>query len=114
MIGGGKSPFGYHNKFNKNENTILCSKSGAYAGYISKYKNKVWASDCFSIKSTIINQNYLYLFLKSIQKKIYTYQTGQAQPHISIKEIQKLKIPIVKPLMPCCQSSSRLHRQHRG
>ena len=45
VIGGGQKPMGFHNEYNTNENTILCSSSGAYAGFISKYDKKVWASD---------------------------------------------------------------------
>jgi len=35
VIGGGKNPLGMHNAFNRDENIILCSSSGAYSGYIS-------------------------------------------------------------------------------
>jgi type I restriction enzyme, S subunit len=96
VIGGGQKPFGYHNKYNVNEDTILCSSSGAYAGYISKYNIKIWASDCFSIISNTnnLNNNYLYHYLLSIQNNIYKLQEGSAQPHIYSSTINKIKIPI--------------------
>ena len=97
VIGGGQKPMGYHNEYNTNENVILCSSSGAYAGYISIYNKKVWASDCFSIipKSKIIDNNYLYYVLKlSLQDEIYKSQTGTAQPHVYSKNVEKLNIPI--------------------
>jgi len=96
VIGGGQSPMGYHNEYNTNENTILCSSSGAYAGYISKYNIKVWTSDCFSIipNNSEINNTYLFYYLKNIQHKIYELQTGTAQPHIYSSIINKLEIPI--------------------
>lgn len=96
VIGGGQQPSGYHNTFNKPKNSILCSSSGAYAGFISKYNIEVWASDCFSIKSNsdTLNDDYLYYYLKSIQNNIYTNQTGAAQPHVYPKSIEKIKIPI--------------------
>jgi len=31
---------GYHNDYNTDENTIIISKDGAYAGYVSKYNKK--------------------------------------------------------------------------
>ena len=68
VIGGGQKPMGYHNKFNRTENTILVSGSGSYAGLLSRYKNKVWASDCFSIKTKnqdIFIDDYIWYFLKS-------------------------------------------------
>jgi type I restriction-modification system DNA methylase subunit/restriction endonuclease S subunit len=97
VIGGGKKPLGYHNEYNRNENTILCSSSGANSGYISKYKTKVWASDCFSIKSKktdILVEQYLYYYLICIQTKIYTLQNGAGQPHVYSKDLEKIKIPI--------------------
>ena len=96
VIGGGQKPMGFHNEYNRNENTILCSSSGAYAGFISKYDKKVWASDCFSIilKNNLLNNNYLYYFLKNIQENIYKLKTGLAQPHVYSKDLERLKIPI--------------------
>jgi len=97
VIGGGKQPFGYHNNYNMKKDIILCSKSGAYAGYISKYNIEVYASDCFSIESKnnlYLDNNFLYYYLIIIQEEIYKKQTGNAQPHFSIKEINKFKIPI--------------------
>jgi len=97
VIGGGQKPMGLHNEYNVDENVILCSSSGAYAGFISRYNKKVWASDCFSIKpkNKIIDNNYLYYALKlSFQDAIYKQQTGTAQPHIYSKNLETLKIPI--------------------
>lgn len=99
VIGGGKKPLGNHNEYNRNENTILCSSSGANSGYISKYKTKVWASDCFSIISKnndMLIEKYLYYYLKlSLQDKLYKLQNGAGQPHVYSKNVAKFKIPIV-------------------
>lgn len=97
VIGGGQKPFGNHNNYNCDENTILCSSSGAYSGYISIYNTKVWASDCFSIiplNNTYLNNYYLYYYLKSIQYKIYNFQSGAAQPHLYSKDIRNIELPI--------------------
>jgi type I restriction-modification system DNA methylase subunit len=119
VIGGGQKPMGLHNEYNTNENVILCSSSGAYAGYISKYEKKVWASDCFSIKpkNKLINNTYLYFTLKlSLQDKIYKSQTGTAQPHIYSKNLEKLKIPVPslekqKEIVEYCESNNNLIKQ---
>ena len=97
VIGGGQKPMGYHNEYNRNENCILCSSSGAYSGYINKYNTKVWASDCFSIipKNNVqLNNTYLYYYLKNIQDDIYKLQDGSAQPHVYSKDLSLLQIPI--------------------
>ena len=96
VIGGGQKPMGYHNEYNTNEDTILCSSSGAYAGYINKYNIKTWISDCFSIIPFYenINNLYLYYYLKLIQLNIYKLQTGAGQPHVYSKDISSIKIKI--------------------
>ena len=94
VIGGGMKPSGYHNEFNKDKNTILCSNSGNNSGYISRYNIEIWASDCFSIHSKILNENFIYYYLKSIQKDIFKLQQGSAQPHVHSNDIEKkIKIP---------------------
>ena len=119
VIGGGQKPMGFHNDYNTNENVILCSSSGAYAGFVSKYDKKVWASDCFSIIPKVfvsLNNNYLYYFLKSIQTKIYKLQTGTAQPHVYSKDLLNFKIPIPsierqKEIVDHCQTNELLISQ---
>ena len=99
VIGGGKKPSGYHNNYNREENTILCSGTGSYAGYISRYNTKVWTSEAFSIHSSdfnILNEDYLFLFLVSIQDKLYNARPASGgQPHMYPKTLQsKIKIPL--------------------
>ena len=109
---------GFHNEYNSNENTILCSSSGAYAGFFSIYNKKVWASDCFSIipKNNSINNTYLYYLLKNIQDKIYKLQTGTAQPHIYSNNLQNIEIPIPslerqKEIVEYCEYNDTLIKQ---
>jgi restriction endonuclease S subunit len=119
VIGGGQKPMGFHNEYNTNENAILCSSSGAYAGFISKYDKKVWASDCFSIipkENSKIDNNYLYYLLKTIQDKIYKTQSGAAQPHIYSKDLQNNKIPVPslerqKEIVEYCEYNDTLIKQ---
>jgi len=118
VIGGGQKPMGFHNEYNTHENTILCSSSGAYAGFISKYNKKVWASDCFSIipKNNSIDTAYLYYLLKTTQNKIYKSQTGTAQPHVYSKDLHNLKIPIPslenqKKIVEYCEYNDTLIKQ---
>ena len=102
VIGGGIKPFGYYNKYNMDELTILISQSGANAGYVSVYPTKVWASDCFAVKTInkSLVEEYLYNYLQvnshNFTKKTEDggLQSGQAQPHVYEKDIKKLLIPI--------------------
>jgi len=93
VIGGGQKPMGYHDKFNRKEKCILISGSGSYAGYISRNNNKVYASDCFSIESNILNEDFLYYYLKLNQENIYKLQHGNGQPHVNTNDMINFLIP---------------------
>jgi type I restriction enzyme S subunit len=94
VIAGGKTPNGFHNAFNREPNTILCSSSGASSGYISRYTTSVWASDCFSIHSTVVSEDYIYYFLKFKQEDIYSFQRGGVIPHVNAEQLGTIEIPV--------------------
>ena len=94
VIAGGKSSPYTHSDFT-HENIITVSASGAYAGYIAYFDYKIWASDCSVIEPKGDNNiRYLYYWLTNQQQKIYTLQSGGAQPHIYPRDLESLKISI--------------------
>ena len=107
VVGGGQKPLGYHNNYNVLENTILISKDGAYAGFISMYNTKVFASNhCIYVSSVYdsVISKFLYYYLKlQLQDHLYKLQIGVAQPGIKKEEISKLKIPL-----PSLQTQQRI------
>lgn len=85
----------FHNNYNTDENTILCYAVGNNVGFITKYNKKVWADEnCIRIIpiNNLINNNYLYYLLKTIQHKIYDLRTGTTMPRIKIDDIRNIKI----------------------
>ncbi len=96
VIAGGQKPAYYHNKSNREGETITVSGSGAYAGFVAYFDIPIFASDCSTIQTDNKNvfMRYIYYFLKSKQKNIYDLQKGIAQPHIYPKQIQTIKIPL--------------------
>lgn len=94
VIAGGKSSPYTHSDFTY-ENIITVSASGAYAGYIAFFPYKIWASDCSVVEPKGDNNiKYLYYWLSNQQQKIYTLQSGGAQPHIYPRDLDSLKISI--------------------
>lgn len=93
VIAGGISPSYYHNKANRLGKTITISASGANAGYVGFHKQPIFASDCSTInEGAEYNIEFIYYQLKLLQEKIYSSQTGGAQPHIHPKDIKPLLI----------------------
>ena len=62
-----------HNYFNKNINTIICTLRGPNSGIINMYETEVWIDEnhvsIHSKDNTILNEKYLYYYLKSVQYK---------------------------------------------
>lgn len=92
VIAGGKTSPYFHNEYT-HENIITVSASGAYAGYVSYHENKVWASDCSVVKEKPGNSlPFIFQLLLSNQNRIYSMQSGGAQPHIYPKDLQVIKL----------------------
>ena len=94
VIAGGKSSPYTHSDFT-HENVITVSASGAYAGYVAYFDYRIWASDCSVLEPKGDNNiKYLYYWLSNQQQKIYTLQSGGAQPHIYPRDLESMKISI--------------------
>ncbi len=95
VIGGGTSTSYYHNKPNRRKNTITISSSGANAGYVSFHGYEIFASDCTTIENNDrYNIQFIYYSLLNKQQKIFSLQTGGAQPHVYPEHLKELEIPI--------------------
>ena len=72
VVGGGQKPLGYHNESNVPENTILISKDGEYAGFVSKYTTKVYVSNheiYLENFSKCVIKDYVYYYLKLVLQR---------------------------------------------
>lgn len=97
VIAGGQKPAYYHNQSNRDEEVICVSASGKYAGFVSFFDTPIWASDCITVELTaegekLVNPRYLYLALKSIQDKIYVFNTGNTNGHVYTDDIRSISL----------------------
>ena len=93
VVAGGRKPAYYCDIYNREGKTITISASGASAGFVNIYSGKIFASDCSTIsESKEYDITYIYYLLLNQQGKIYSSQTGGAQPHIHPKDINNLKV----------------------
>ena len=91
IAGGQTSPY-KHSSYT-HEKVITVSASGAYAGFVAYHKQKIWASDCSVIEEKQCSDiQFIYQYLLLNQTKIYSFQSGGAQPHIYPKDIEVLKV----------------------
>lgn len=99
VVAGGISFAYYNDKFNRDEEVITVSASGANAGYVNYWNEKIFASDCTTIQSKNKEiTKYVYYYLKAYQDEIFKLAKGSAQPHVYPSDIKRFKIPEV-PLL---------------
>ena len=94
VIAGGKTSPYNHQDFT-HENVITVSASGAYAGYVAYHRYKFWASDCSVVSNNSGSDiGFIYQVMTYLQTKIYSLQSGGAQPHVYPKDLDVLRVQI--------------------
>lgn len=97
VVAGGKTAAYYHNTYNRGENTITISASGASAGFVSFWTCKIFASDCTTIEaSEKYDVRFIYYYLLNRQADIYALQTGGAQPHVQPIDLAPMIIEVTE------------------
>jgi type I restriction enzyme S subunit len=102
---GGTSFSGFTDVYNYNENTTIISQGGASAGFVNFVKTKFFANaHCYVIlpKIEIVENRYIYHFLKLSQESLMTKKHGAGIPALSTNEILEIPIPI-----PCPDNSKK-------
>ena len=97
VVSGGKEPAFFIDKPNRDADCITVAGSGAGAGYVQYWDKPIFVCDAFSIigKSEILLTKYVYYYLISIQKIIYSTKKGAGIPHVHIQSIEDFKIPVL-------------------
>ncbi|MDR2382485.1 MAG: restriction endonuclease subunit S [Prevotellaceae bacterium] len=98
VVAGGIDFSYYHSESNRKENTITLSGSGANAGFVNFWREKIFASDCTTVRGkTDLDTLLIYQHLKANQENIFRSAKGSAQPHVypsDIKQILFYDIPL--------------------
>jgi type I restriction-modification system DNA methylase subunit len=97
VIGGGVSPMGYHNIYNREAYAVVLAQVGS-AGNVSRYPVKSWITNngmtIHPKGGSIVNDDILYYALKNIQDDIKRFAEGTAQPKLSAAYVLAIEIPI--------------------
>ncbi len=95
VVAGGVDFAYMHNKYNREENIVTVSASGANAGFVNFWAEKIFASDCSTVQAKDpVTTKWVYYYLKLIQGQIYEIlQKGSGQPHVYPDDIKLIPIP---------------------
>ena len=97
VYNGGTSNTGFYTEYNQTANKIIVSARGANAGFVNKITVPYWAGNsCYTIDVTDEHTNweFIYYYLKQIEKQILGQQQLGSIPAVSKKQMQELQIPL--------------------
>lgn len=98
VIAGGRTPAYFHNKSNREGQTIVIAGSGAYAGFVSWWEQPIFVSDAFTLKPhDILLPRYCFHFLMNMQKQLHEFKSGGGVPHVYPRDVSPIQIPIPCP-----------------
>lgn len=97
VVGGGKTPMGYHNESNTDENCVIVSKDGS-VGILSFYSQKIFLTGHGYVLTSVsekFSEKYIYYFLLlQYQELLCSFKKGVAQPAFDRDKFYELEIPI--------------------
>ena len=94
VMGGQKAAY-YIDNFNSEGESIVISRSGINAGYVSFWNQPIFVSDGYRIDNKdIMVKKYLFYFLKSIEGIINSSKKGAGVPHVQSKYLLNILIPV--------------------
>ena len=93
VILGGQEPAYYIDKYNHTGRAIVISRSGASAGYVSRWNEPIFVTDGFLIEpKEAVDFDYLYYLLKYHQPQLQGLQGGAAIPHVNPRIINAIEV----------------------
>ena len=99
VIMGGQKVAYYIDRYNSEGESIVISRSGINAGFVSFWNQPIFVSDGYRIDNKeIINKKYLFYFLKKNEDIINSSKKGAGVPHIQSNYL--LSFLILVPSLP--------------
>lgn len=93
VILGGREPAYYIDKYNHTGKAIVISRSGASAGYVSRWNEPIFVTDGFLIEPKAdCEYDFVYYTLKSKQYELFDRKRGSAIPHVTPALIESIKV----------------------
>ncbi len=105
VILGGQEPAYYIDKYNHDGEIVVVARSGASAGFVSYWNQKIFVTDGFGYeeKSELITTKFLYYVLKNMESELNAMKRGAGVPHVSGEMLNSIELPI-----PSLQDQQRI------
>lgn len=85
-----------HGQHNRDGETVVVARSGAYAGYVSYWNQPIFLTDAFSVHpaSNLLLPKFVFYLLQNKQRQLHDMKKGAGVPHVRVKEVEQYGVPI--------------------
>ena len=96
VILGGQEPAYYIDKYNHDGEIVVVARSGASAGFVSYWDQKIFVTDGFGYeaKCEVAIPKYLYYVLKNREQELNGMKRGAGVPHVSGEMLGNIVLPV--------------------
>ena len=105
VILGGQEPAYYIDKYNHDGEIVVVARSGASAGFVSYWNQKIFVTDGFGYegKNEMITTKFLYYVLKNMESELNAMKRGAGVPHVSGEMLSGIEL-----LVPSLQEQKNI------
>ena len=85
-----------HGEHNREGETVVVARSGAYAGYVSYWDEPIFLTDAFSVhpQPEVLKPKFVFYLLQNKQDQIHAMKKGAGVPHVRVKEVERYDVPV--------------------
>ena len=85
-----------HGEHNREGETVVVARSGAYAGFVSYWDQPIFLTDAFSVHPhpEIMRPRFVYHLLQNKQSQLHSMKKGAGVPHVRVKEMELYDAPV--------------------
>lgn len=96
VVANGPAVVYFHNVSNRDGETLVVARSGAYAGTVSFWSGPIFLTDAFSIRpnSEVLRARFAFFALVARQHSIRSMRKGAGVPHVRVSDLEKFVIPV--------------------
>jgi len=96
VVANGPVPNYSHGEHNREGETVVVARSGAYAGLVSYWNEPIFLTDAFSVHPHpgVMTPRFVYYLLQNKQDQIHAMKKGAGVPHVRVKEVELYDVPV--------------------
>ncbi|ABL80622.1 restriction endonuclease subunit S [Nocardioides sp. JS614] len=96
VVANAPEPAYFHNVSNRDGETVVVARSGAYAGFVSYWRGPIFLTDAFSVHphDGVLMPRFVFHLLRARQAQLHAFKAGAGVPHVRVKDVESYEVPV--------------------